>query len=1536
MTRPPLLPDLFAGRAAQEPDAVAVLEGHQETGYARLARTAEQLSRSLTSRGIRRGSRVGLGLPAGSGLLASLLAVWSAGAAVVLRDDDTDPHGPDLLLTPEDVAAPPRLTPDAGIGTRDRAESGIAGDDPALVLQHRDGAPDTVISHAAAAAHVRWLLDDGPGFSGTDRLLLPPASALAGAIWECLAALVSGAPLVAVDPTASSDTAALARVVAERRITVLVLPGTTVRRLVEEPGLQDCTAVRLVLAEGPGLDAATAYEMTLGGAATLWHTFGSTTLGTTATAHLYDPERDLAVLPLGRPLPGRRVTVVDEFGEPVPPGVPGDLLVDGVATGEPVRRRNDGSLDHLGRTGHGTPGPDGNGRYEGGEDPAAYDAPGGLLLGSARPAHIAPDTPSERLVAAVWSEILETDGIGVDDDFFQLGGYSLQMPLLAERLLNASGIRPALSELYTAVTVRGQAALLDAGGDRTPPVTPVPRDDRMPLSFGQRRLWFLDRMHAHSPEWVVPMLLRVPEEVTAATVRQALDALAVRHESLRTRYEARGDEPVQVIEKPRPVELRVVDAPEEDPEPEVRRAFETGFDLASGTPWRALLVRRPGEAHTLLVTVHHIACDGWSSTVLEREFRTLCADLHAGRTPSLAPAAVQYADYASWQRAWHGKERLGPDLDFWRAELADLTPLELPADHVRPPERDPRGGLVRFTVPARVAEPVAALGRSRQATPFMTWLTAFSTLLARYSGQWDVPIGVPVAGRTASGVEDVVGFFLNSLVLRCRPAADRPFSEALRDVRATALAAFAHQEVSFEHLVEELRPERDLSRTPLYQVAFNFNDDEVGGGMPDPGDGDMLLRARQVAKTDLTLYLRREPGGELTGVLEYATALFEAATVERLARHFVTLLESVAAQPRRPVAALDILPADERAGLLTRWNDTATPLSDASVLDLVEERAAADGDAVAVVVGEQRMTFRELDAQATRVAHRLVAAGAGPGGLVGVCLHRGPDLIPALLGVWKAGAAYLPLDPANPGDRLVRLLRDSGARVLLTASALDGPTAAFDGTRILLDRERADIAARPVARLPRPTDPQQAAYVIYTSGSTGTPKGVVVTQRGLANHLTWAARELIGGSAGGAPLFSSIAFDLPATNVYAPLITGRPVHVLAHDADAATLGPALVAGGPYSFIKLTPGHLELLSHQLTGEQAAGLAEIVLVAGEELPARTADHWLGLLGPGRLINEYGPTEASIGSTVHPVDAPHSVPVPLGLPLPNTTAHVLDGAGEPVPLGVIGELFVGGAGVARGYLDRPRLTAERFVPDPYGTPGARLYRTGDLALRRPDGSIVFRGRTDHQVKLRGYRIEPGEVQARLAALPGVRDAVVVVTESSTGEKSLSGYLVPEDGPGGATDTRRLRELLTEELPEYMVPAALTVIDAVPLTANGKLDRAALPAATTAAATHTAPEGPTEELIAALWAELLGRERIGSDDNFFEVGGHSILAIRMAARLQDTFDIDLSVRTVFEQPTVGLLAQAVESAIRAEIDQLSDAELTGTSTAAEGPAHE
>ena len=1128
-----------------------------------------------------------------------------------------------------------------------------------------------------------------------------------------------------------------------------------------------------------------------------------------------------------------------------------------------------------------------------------------------------PLSPAEHLVAQVWRDLLQVETVGADDDFFALGGSSLQLTRLANRMRKACGASIDLSTLMTASTLADQAALVGEATAEQDRIARVSRDGDLPLSFGQLRMWVLDRMRPRSREWVSALFLRVFADATTEQVQHALNLLLARHETLRTRFVLREGEPVQVIDAAGDYELRTVDMPDAEFVAELDRELDRSFDITSGPLTRALL-RRADDYQLLVISAHHIVLDGWSSAVLEREFHELLSAVLAGRAPALPPLELQYADFAAWQRDRLDEQVIDKELEYWRIVLDGADPTTLRLDKSRPAVRDGRGAIVGFTVPATVAKVLDELGRRAGATSFMTLLTAFATLLARYESTWDVVVGTPVAGRNRSELEGIVGFFLNNVVLRCRLDADTDFEAALAAVRDTCREAFAHQELPFDRLVAELAPERDLSKTPLYQVAFDLHDEKLTASAANPADWATLLDVSRIAKTDLTLYLRAEPDGTLAGGLEYATSLFEPATVERMARHFLALLDAIVADPGVALADVDFVPADERELLDAAACGTpvgAHAADDATTLELFERQASGTPDATALVCGTDRVTYAELDCAANQIAHRLQAMGAGPDSVVGVLLERGVGLMTSFVGVWKAGAAYLPLDLDAPAERTGLVLSDADVSIVITTASLRDRLAGFASTVLVLDD--LEPTARPGHRPERVTDPDLLAYVIYTSGSTGRPKGVQVTHRGLVNHLRWATAELAGRGSGGAPVFSSVAFDLVVPNLWAPLLAGQPVHLLPSDMDLTELGFMLRNLAPFSFIKLTPGHLEILSQQLDGDWLADLAGVIVVAGQALPATLANHWAGALGPDRLINEYGPSEATVGTCIYPVSSGETGDtVPIGRPLPGVTMRVLDSLMRPVPVGVVGEVYVGGAGLARGYACAPALTAERFLPDPFSTGGARLYRTGDLAKVLPSGDVCFIGRSDDQVKIRGYRVELGEIAAVLMEHPSVHDAVVVADTDDAGEVRLLAFAVPEASAGDGLADEALADC-KRRLPTYMVPSSYTLVDQFPLTANGKLDRRQLVALAGSAEAHlVAPESVVEMHIAEVFAELLGHQ-VGAHSDFFQSGGNSIVAIRLVAAIQDAYEIELPIRAVFEGPTVAELAEVVETRIRAEIEQ-------------------
>ncbi len=1092
----------------------------------------------------------------------------------------------------------------------------------------------------------------------------------------------------------------------------------------------------------------------------------------------------------------------------------------------------------------------------------------------------APRTRAERTVARVLADVLGIAAIGAEDDFFALGGHSLLATRAMSRLRTEFDVDLSVTALFEARTVAGLARRLAAASGSATPVTPAPRTGPLPLSFAQRRLWFLDQLEPGSTEYAEPFAVPLPGPLDLDAARRALGVLLERHEILRTRYPTGPDgDPVQIVDPPAPAELTVERA---DPGRVFAEELARPFDLAAGPPVRFRLVETETGEHALLVVAHHIATDDRSHEVFAQEFTA------AYRGRALPPLPVQYADYAVWQRDRLTGDVLDRELGFWRDRLAGLEPTELPTDRPRPAVRDPRGATLRFTVPPELASRLNELGRGRDATPFMTYLAAFSALLGRYTAQTDLAIGVPVSGRDRPELEGLLGFFVNTIVLRPDLSGDPDFAELLTRVRDTAITSYAHDGLPFELLVEDLAPHRDLSRNPLFQILFAMHEQP-----PEPGFDRPDIAG---AKFDLGCHLTDRADGGLDGRIEYARALFDADTIARFADHFRRLLHAIAEAPDLPVSRISLSEGETP-------EVPAAPLTRAdTVHGLIAARAAETPDAVAVTGNGRSLTYRELDTEANRLAHRLIELGAGPGEYVVIRLPRTAELIVAFLAVLKSGAAYVPVDPGHPRSRLSEVHEDTGARLLIAES-----TVRTTATLIAVDdpneRARWRTSADPGVRL----STEDLAYVVYTSGSTGRPKGVMVPHGGLANYALWAARELRPET--GSPLHSSTAFDLALTALYPTLVAGGPLTLVGGD-DAGVDSLAEVLHTRFGLVKLTPTHLDLLTRVLPAETLAAAADCLVLGGEQLRGEQLLPWTRHAPDTRIVNSYGPSETTVACGVHVARAGDLAagPVPIGRPLPGVALHVLDEAMNPAPVGVPGELFVGGIGVARGYLGNPGLTAERFVPDPYGEPGGRLYRTGDLVRRRADGNLEFLGRLDQQVKISGFRIEPGEIEAALTEHPGVRAAAVIAAEVGAGDRRLAAYLVAD---GERPEIPELRDRLARRLPAHMVPGLWGWLDELPLLRNGKLDRRALPALTAEAGTEfVAPRTPVERAIAEIWTEVLGVERIGVHDGFFALGGQSLLATRVAARLRERFGVAVPVRDLFTAQTVAAVAELVETA--------------------------
>ncbi|MET0399016.1 MAG: amino acid adenylation domain-containing protein, partial [Longimicrobiaceae bacterium] len=1144
--------------------------------------------------------------------------------------------------------------------------------------------------------------------------------------------------------------------------------------------------------------------------------------------------------------------------------------------------------------------------------------------GTAEP--VAPRTTTEEVLAGIWAEVLGLERVGVEDGFFELGGHSLLATRVVSRVRELFGVEVPLRAVFEGPTVAELAGRVEeirrAGAPALPPVVPAGRTGALPLSFAQERLWFIDRLEPGSALYNIPVARRLGGALDEAALERALGEVVRRHEALRTVFAEAGGSPVQVIAPFGGFALPVEDLSalgEADREAAVgRRAGEEArraFDLAAGPLFRASLLRVGAEDHVLLLSMHHIVSDGWSMGVLFGELSALYAAYREGRPSPLPELPVQYADHALWQRAHLAGETLERQLAYWRERLADAPALlELPTDRPRPPVPADEGSHESVELPGTLLARLRALGRREGATLYMTLLAASQVLLARYAASEDVVVGSPIAGRIRGETEGLIGFFVNTLVLRTDLSGDPGFREALRRVRGVTLGAYEHQELPFERLVAELQPDRVLGHTPLFQVMYSLAGHPEAVAAPLAGLRVEPVEAEiSTVKFDLSMDFAELPHG-LLAQLGYRTDLFERDTIVRMLGHLRRVLEQVAGDGDPRLSALELLSGTEREQVLAAWNRTARTYPDTPLHALFAGWARRAPEAAAVTFRGETVRYGELDRRAGAIALRLRAAGVGPEVRVGILAEPGPGLVAGVLGILRAGGAYLPLDPAYPAERLAFMLDDAGAPVVLAQPELLASLPPV-GARVVPLGPEADADAddgSAVAGCSLFPVPSSLAYVIYTSGSTGRPKGVLVEHRGLCNLVHHSVAEMGMGPGDTTLCLASISFDVWVYQALVPLATGGAVRMVPREQamDPPTLARALEDA---TALYIVPALLRQVAAALRATRPAGLPGVRMVcAGGDVVPPGLRAELGEVFPNADVwVAYGPTEATVACASHRVGPGGAGRNLIGRPYSNTAMYVVDAAGEPVPVGVPGELWIGGAGVARGYLGRPALTAAAFVPDGFGgapRSGGRLYRSGDRVRWTAEGELEFLGRIDTQVKVRGFRVEPGEIEAALRRHPGVRECAVVAREEG-GDRQLVAYLA------GDVEVDALRERLRAGLPAHMVPAAFVVLEKLPLTPSGKLDRRALPAPDFALAEgrYVAPRTPTEKVLAEIWAEALRLERVGVTASFLELGGHSLLATRVVSRVRQVFGVEVPLRAFFKGPTVAELAARVEEIRRA-----------------------
>ena len=1645
---------LFAERARQQPENVAVVFQNHRLTYAQLEARANQLAYHLQGLGVGPEVPVAICMDRSLEMVVGILGILKAGGAYVPLDPEYPKER--LAYMMEDARTQVLLTqntlresmPELGIAvvcvnsdwetiarhgkSTPQANATAANLAYVIYTSGSTGQPKGVmVEHGGLTNTINWTMETLE-LSSSDRCILKTPITFDASGRELFATLLAGGTLIVAEPGGHRDSRYLADTIRGERISILHCVPSLLRLLVEEPAFDESLAVRAVMCGGEALppQLVTRFQSRIG--AKLYNVYGPTETIIDSTFWSCEECNPHCAVPIGRPIPNAQVYILDDLLRLLPIGVAGDLYIGGVGmargyvrrpdltaekfipdpfsgepgarlykTGDIARYRPDGNIEFLGRTDHqvkirGF-------RIELGEIEGTLEQHPAVLQAIVQPQEVAPGekrlvayvvaeresrptagelrgflkdklpehmvpavfvlldafplttngkvnrralptpddrrpeldqvfvacrTPTEELLAAIWSQVLGIERVGIYDNFFQLGGHSLLATQVVSRIREAFQVEMPLRRLFEAPTVAGLAESVDVGrgaGLQASPIVPVPRSGELPLSFAQQRLWFIDQLEPGSSVYNFPAAVRLKGPLNVAALKKSLDEIVKRHEALRTTFAIVDGRPVQVIAPLLTLTLPIVDLrelPEPEREREVQRLATNEalcpFDLAEGPLVRTTVLRLGENEHVGLLTMHHIVSDGWSTGILIREMAVLYDAFCSDRPASLPELPIQYADFAHWQRHWLEGEVLETQLTYWKQQLLGAPPLlELPADHPRPFLQTFRGAHQSILLTRTVGDGLKALSRQEGATLFMTLLAAFTILLHGYTNQDDLVVGTPTANRNRLEIEGLIGFFVNTLVLRTDLSDNPSFRDLLRRVREVCLGAYAHQDLPFERLVEELHPARDLSRNPLFQVMFVLQNAplqavELPGLSLSPIEVDT-----STTHFDLTLHIVDTEQG-LVGTLAYNTDLFEAVTITRMLGHFRTLLEAVIATPERCVSDLPLLTEGERQQLLLNWNNTTVDCpKDLCIHQLFEAQVERTPDAIAVVLEDRQLTYDELNRQANQLANHLRLLGVGPEVPVAICLKHSVEMVVGLLGILKAGGVYVPLDPAYPKERLAFMLEDAKVPVILTQGALLAGLPEHHANVVCLDSDWEAITQKSAENPICFTMPENLAYVIYTSGSTGQPKGVLVSHASTAEHCLNVQRYYELDSSDRVLQFASMSFDLSLEQIFPTLIVGATLVLMSTDVWHTTDLHKRSSEFRLTVLNIPTGYWQELTREW-----ADLSELVpniqprvfIVGGDTMLPEFLDLWHRTpMSSIRLINAYGPTETTITATAFDIAPRLREPsalqrIPIGRPLANRATYILNKYGDPVPVGVPGELYIGGHCLARGYLKRPDLTAQNFVPDPFSSePGTRLYKTGDLARYLSDGNIEFLGRIDDQVKVRGFRIELGEIEAALRQHPAVRETVVLARENAPGEKHLVAYVVAQgESPPTASE---LRVFLKEKLPDYMMPAVFVPLAALPLMPNGKVNRSALPepgrTRSEPGRAFVAPRNPLELQITSLWEEVLGIRPIGVTDNFFELGGHSLAAVRLFALIERRLGKKVPLATVFQGATVEHLAK-------------------------------
>ena len=1634
---------LFEEQVEKTPDAVAVVFEEQQLTYRELNQRANQLAHYLQTLGVKPEVLVGICVERSINMVVGLLGILKAGRAY-LPLDPTYPterlaymlsdSQPMVLLTQQHLIESLPSEHTARIVCLDSDWSAIANESKknlaskvtaeniayVIYTSGSTGTPKGAMNtHRGIHNRLCWMQSEYQ-LNSSDRVIQKTPFSFDVSVWEFFWTLMTGATMVVAKPEGHKDSNYLVNLIAQQQITTIHFVPSMLQVFLQDSDLERCNSLKRVVCSGEALPFELTKRFFERLDCQLHNLYGPTEAAIDVTYWQCQPEGDLQVVPIGRPIANTQTYILDKHLQPVPIGVSGELHIAGVGlargyfnrrqltqqkfipnpfsnepgarlykTGDKARYLPNGEIEFLGRLDRqvkirgfrielgeiesvlnshaqvqqavvvvrednpgnkrliayvvSKKGSLSNSRLRENFQqrlpnymvPSAFVmldtlplTPNGKVDRQALPVpdeeiiregeYIQPRTLSEEIIVNIFADLLNVQKVGVGDNFFELGGHSLLATQLISRLRQAFEVELPIRTVFefpTAAKLEPVLSQLRTSQQQLslPPIELIARDEEeaLPLSWAQERLWFLTELEEASATYNMPGAIRLSGNLNLEALQSALSEIARRHEVLRTSFVSVEGTPQQVINSEANLKLKVVDLQDEEAteretlvQQQAKSEAITPFDLETAPLIRCSLLQLDATESVLLLTMHHIISDGWSIGILLRELSVLYS-AYAKKEPSPLPElAIQYADFAIWQRQHLSGQILQTQLDYWLKQLEGLPELlQLPTDRPRPAVQTYQGQSYQYAFNSELTQKIKALAQRSGTTLFMVLQAVLAVLLYRYNGQSDIAIGSPIANRSRQEIEPLIGFFVNTLVLRTRLEDNPNFEELLAQVRETTLAAYEHQNVPFEKVVEALQPERSLSHSPLFQVMLVLQNALMSELELSDVTLTLLERETVTAKFDITLSMEETEQG-LKGEWEYNTDLFDGSTIERMASHFQNLLQAVVTNPQQKVSELPLLSEAERHKLLVEWNNTQTEYPhDKCIHQLFEEQVEKTPDAVAVVFQNQQLTYQELNQRANQLAHYLRTLGVKPEVLVGICVERSIKMIVGLLGILKAGGAYVPLDPSYPKERLAYMLSDAQPSVLLTQQSLVDSLPEHTSQMVCLDADWGVIVQESLVNPVSKAKADNLAYVIYTSGSTGQPKGVAIEHQGLCNLTTVQTKLFQPNFNSRIFQFASISFDASVWENFMALCSGATLCLGNKDSLLPGLALAqLLREQNITHITLPPTALTVLPT----EELPDL-QTIIVAGEASSSELIEQWTK---DRHFFNAYGPTESTICASIAEYSEDRRK-LTIGRPISNTQIYILDSHLQPVPVGVPGELHIGGAGLARGYLNRPELTEEKFIPNPFSNElGARLYKTGDKASCTPDGNIEYLGRFDHQVKIRGFRIELGEIESVLATYPEIREIVVVAREDIPGDKRLVAYVVSEND---SLSVSQLRSYLRQKLPDYMLPSAFVTLKAMPLTPNGKIDRKALPAPELnrreTENEFVAPRTPTEELLVGIWMEVLGIEQVGIHDNFFDLGGHSLLVTKVISRVREAFSVELPLRSLFSSPTVADSAQLIET---------------------------